>query len=128
MPLSEHEQRILAELEESLSKEDPRFAKNVRETTVYTHSGRRARWGAVGFVAGLTILLLEFSTSIGIGLIGVAIMFVSAIVIERNVRRLGRASWNDFTQSLRSENTERISLEDRRNSMREWLERRRKGE
>ena len=34
MPLSEHEQRILAELEESLSKQDPRFAKNVRETNV----------------------------------------------------------------------------------------------
>ena len=39
MPLSEHEQKILAELEESLSKQDPRFAKNVRETNVYSHGG-----------------------------------------------------------------------------------------
>jgi len=50
MPLSEHEQKILAELEESLSKQDPRFAKNVRETNVYSHGGRRVRWGILGFV------------------------------------------------------------------------------
>ena len=58
MPLSEHEQRILAELEESLSKQDPRFAKNVRETNVYSHGGRRVRWGVAGFVVGLLILIL----------------------------------------------------------------------
>ena len=128
MPLSEHEQRILAELEESLSNEDPRFAKSVRETTVYTHSGRRVRWGIAGFLAGLTILILTFSSWIVVGLLGVVIMFISAIVIERNARRLGRASWNDFTRSLKSEGGDRPTLEERRNSMREWLERRRRGE
>lgn len=128
MPLSEHEQRILAELEESLSKEDPRFAKSVRETTVYTHSGRRVRWGVVGFVAGLLILVTTFSTSTPLGLLGVAVMFASAILIERNARRLGRASWNDFTRTLRSEAESRPSMEDRRNSLRDWLERRRRGE
>ncbi len=128
MPLSEHEQRILAELEESLSKDDPRFAKNVRETTVYSHSGRRVRWGVAGFVLGLIELIWTFSHSIAFGLVGVAIMFASALVIERNARRLGRASWNDFTRSLRAHAEERTSLEDRRNSLREWLERRRRGE
>ena len=53
MPLSEHEQKILAELEESLSKQDPRFAKNVRDTNVYSHGTRRVRWGIAGFVVGL---------------------------------------------------------------------------
>jgi len=74
MPLSEHEQRILAELEESLSKQDPRFAKNVRETNVYSHGGRRVRWGIAGFIAGLVILILCFSTSVLLGLVGVALM------------------------------------------------------
>lgn len=128
MPLSEHEQRVLAELEESLSKDDPRFARNVRETTVYSHSGRRVRWGVAGFIGGLIVLLLTFSESTPLGLLGVAIMFASAIVIERNARRLGRASWNDFTRTLRSEAELRTSLEDRRNSLRDWLERRRRGE
>ena len=34
MPLSDHEQRILAELEESLSKQDPRFAERVANESV----------------------------------------------------------------------------------------------
>jgi hypothetical protein len=127
MPLSDHEQRILAELEESLSKNDPRFAKNVRETTVYSHSGRRVWWGVFGFAVGLAILLFTFSSSVVVGLFGVVIMFVSAIVIERNARRIGRASWYDFTTSIRSDE-ENPTLEDRRNSFREWLERRRRGE
>jgi hypothetical protein len=128
MPLSEHEQRILAELEESLSKADPRFAKSVRETTVYSHSGRRVRWGVLGFLAGLAILVFTFSSSVVAGMLGVVIMFASAIVIERNARRLGRASWHDFTHSLRGEDGDRTTLQERRNSVREWLERRRRGE
>jgi hypothetical protein len=67
MPLSEHEQRILAELEESLSKQDPRFAKNVRETNIYSHSGRRVRWGVAGFIVGLHHPVLCFSHSVLLG-------------------------------------------------------------
>jgi len=128
MPLSEHEQRVLAELEESLSKQDPGFAKSVRETTVYSHSGRRVRWGVLGFVAGLAILVLTFSQSVFAGLVGVALMFASLVLIERNARRVGRATWYDLTRSFRSEDGGRQSIEDRRNSLREWLERRRRGE
>jgi hypothetical protein len=128
MPLSEHEQRVLAELEESLSKQDPRFAKDIREKTVYTHSGRRVRWGVLGFIAGLAILLLTFSQSIWFALFGVAIMFASLVLIERNARRVTRATWHDWTRSLRNDDGTRPSIEDRRNSLREWLERRRRGE
>ena len=102
MPLSEHEQKILAELEDSLSKQDPRFAKNVRETNIYSHSGRRVRWGVVGFLVGLAILVLFFSHSVPLGLVGVALMFISAVVVERNARKLGRASWRDITSSKRT--------------------------
>jgi hypothetical protein len=128
VPLSEHEQRILAELEESLSKADPRFARNVRETTVYTHSGRRVRWGVLGFLAGLAMLVATFSTSILLGLIGVAIMFASLLVINRNVWRLGRAGWQDLTRSLRPDGDRRAAIDERRHALREWLDRRRRGE
>lgn len=95
MPLSEHEQRILAELEESLSKHDPSFVKSVRETTVAHHASRRIRWGVAGFLAGLVVLVLFFSHSIVVGLLGVALMFVSAVLVERNARQLGRSPWAD---------------------------------
>ena len=122
MPLSEHEQRILAELEDSLSKQDPRFAKNVRETNIY--SGRRVRWGIVGFLAGLAILVLFFSASVLLGLLGVALMFISAVVVERNARKLGRASWRDITSSGQGDDAQ-ANYGPRTSSLRDWLSRHR---
>jgi len=123
MPLSEHEQRILAELEEALSKQDPRFAKNVRETNIYSHSGRRVRWGVAGFIAGLAILVLFFSHSVLLGLVGVALMFVSAVVVERNARLLGRASWQDITRGQGDD--AHANYGPRTSSLRDWLSRHR---
>ena len=125
MPLSEHEQRILAQLEESLSKQDPRFAKSVRTTNVYSHGGRRVRWGVAGFVLGLAILVLTFSHWIIVGLLGVALMFVSAIVVERNARLLGRASWQDFTRSPQGDDAH-ANPSSRAGSLRDWLSRQRR--
>jgi hypothetical protein len=125
MPLSEHEQKILAELEESLSKQDPRFAKNVRDTNVYSHGSRRVRWGIVGFIAGLAILLIFFSQNTYAGLVGVAMMFVSAIVIERNARLLGRAGWRDITHPRPGDDASG-SLGPRARSLRDWLSRQRR--
>lgn len=96
MPLSEHEQKVLDELEQSLRREDPVLAKKVHETTVYRASGRQIRWSVLGFLVGLAILVLFFRTNVFLGLLGVATMFASAVVIERNLRRLGRASVLDL--------------------------------
>lgn len=103
MPLSEHEQRILAELEESLSQQDPTFADRVANETVYRHAGRKCKWAAVTFVLGLVELIALYSVSVILGLLGVAIMFGSAVIFERNLRRMGRASWHDITRSLHEE-------------------------
>ena len=103
MPLSEHEQRILAELEESLSQQDPTFADRVANETVYRHAGRQCKWAAFTFVLGLVELIAFYSVSVILGLLGVAIMFGSAVVFERNLRKMGRASWHDITRSLHEE-------------------------
>jgi hypothetical protein len=112
-------------LEESLSKQDPRFAKNVRETNVYSHGGRRVRWGILGFIVGLIVLILCFSTNVFLGLVGVALMFVSAVVIERNARLLGRASWQDITRPAQGDDTH-ANLGPRTSSLRDWLSRQRR--
>jgi tetrahydromethanopterin S-methyltransferase subunit B len=98
MPLSEHEQRVLAELEESLTRQDPHLAKTAHTKNVYVHAGRRVRRSILGFVVGLVVLVSFFSRNIWLGLLGVAIMFLSAIMLERNVRLLGKASWRDATR------------------------------
>jgi hypothetical protein len=126
MPLSEHEQHILAQLEESLSKGDPRFVKNVRETNVYSHSLRQVRWGIVGFIVGLVVLVAFFSQSIIVGMIGVALMFVSAIVIERNARRIGRASWRDLTRPMSGDDATTASAGSRTTALRDWLNQQRR--
>ena len=61
LPLSEHEQRILHELEQSLYQEDPDFAERVRSETVYRHAGRYCIWSALVFVAALVFMFFTFS-------------------------------------------------------------------
>jgi hypothetical protein len=119
MPLSEHEQRILAELEESLSKHDPQFAKNVRETNVYSHALRRVRWGIVGFLIGLAVLIGFFSQNVVVGILGVVVMFGSAVLVERNARRIGRASWRDITRPAGTD--EASSASPTVAGLREWI-------
>ena len=75
MPLSEHEQRVLAQLEESLTRQDPQLAKTAHAKNVYVHAGRRVRQSILGFIVGLVILVLYFSNNLWLGLLGVAIMF-----------------------------------------------------
>lgn len=103
MPLSDHEQRILAQLEESLHREDPEFADKVRNESLYRHAGRHAKWAACTFLLGLAVLVIFFTTSIWLGLFGVAVMFVSGVVIQRSLGRMGRASWHDLTRGFQSE-------------------------
>ena len=56
MPLSEHEQRILAEIERRLLEEDPKFAHQVG-SSFRAHLGRRLKLAVVGFVLGLVVVV-----------------------------------------------------------------------
>ena len=102
MPLSEDEQRILSEIERRFYESDPKTAHQLSTTTLYRHAGRNCKWAALGFVVGLVFLLATFASSPILGVLGFAIMLVSAILFERNLRKMGRASWRDFTEAMRS--------------------------
>ena len=121
--MSEHEQRILAELEESLSKQDPAFADRVANESVYRHAGRQAKWAAVCFVLGLVGLVALYSASVLFGLAGVAVMFASAVVFERNLRAMGKAGWHDVTRSLHEEERSGAAggIESAVHDARDWL-------
>lgn len=123
MPLSEHEQRILAELEESLSKQDPSFANRVANESVYRHAGRQAKWAAVVFVLGVIGLIALYPVSVFLGLLGVAVMFGSAVIFERNLRRMGKAGWHDVTRSLHDEEPSgaQSNIESAVHDARDWL-------
>jgi hypothetical protein len=125
VPLSDHEQRILAELEESLVRQDPEFAERVRSESVYRHAGRYCKWAAVTFVVGVAILVAFYSVSVIVGFVGVIIMFASAVVFERNLRRMGRAGWHDLTRTRDGERSKAAAasngLEGAVTEAREWF-------
>ena len=91
MPLSEHEQRVLQELEQALYQEDPAFADRVRQENVYRYAGRYLKWSILGFVVGLAVMLVFFTTSVFLGFLGVLIMFASLVSFWTNLRRMGKA-------------------------------------
>ena len=101
MPLSEDEQRILHEIERSFYEHDPDFAKGVSETTLYRTSGRNSKWAVAGFVAGFALLVLSFASSALLALLAFVMMVSCALVLERNVRRMGKSGWSELTQSVR---------------------------
>src|SRR5688572_16885994 len=57
MPLSDHEQRMLDQIESALYAEDPKFASSVRGGSLRAPSARRRLQGGVLFVIGLAMLV-----------------------------------------------------------------------
>ena len=57
VPLSEHEQRQLDQIERALRADDPRFADAVHAADPRVHYKRRLIAAALGFVAGVGLLL-----------------------------------------------------------------------
>jgi hypothetical protein len=104
MPLSEDEQRILHEIERSFYENDPAFAKGVSQTTLYRHAGRNLKFSALGFVAGLVVLIVSFASSLVLGMIGFLAMLGIAFVFERNLRKMGKAGWEQWTKGMRDRN------------------------
>ena len=102
MPLSEDEQRILNEIEENLSATDPKLVQQVSDTTLYRHATRVIKWSVVGFIAGLLLMVLTFTTTLVLGIVGFVVMLGSALAIEHNVRKLGRAGIDNLTSSMRN--------------------------
>ncbi|HEY5155389.1 MAG TPA: DUF3040 domain-containing protein [Acidimicrobiales bacterium] len=102
MPLSEDEQRILSEIEAKLYESDPALARDIADTTIYTHAYRNLKWGLLGFVGGLVMLILTLSVTFYLSCVGFGIMLLSALTIERNARRMGKAGLDQITQSMRA--------------------------
>jgi hypothetical protein len=89
MPLSEHEQRQLEEIERHLAEEDPRLVESVSKASVSAHAWRRIRWGMVAFIAGFVLLLL-FVANLWFAVVGFGIMLASGLLVYQYLKRMGR--------------------------------------
>jgi hypothetical protein len=97
MPLSDHEQRMLDQIESALYAEDPKFASSVRGGTLRAPSTRRRIQGAGLFVVGLAMLVagvafkpLWLSQLPVFSVLGFIIMFAGAIFAVTGPRVSGK--------------------------------------
>lgn len=103
MPLNEDEQRILREIEQRFHTEDPDSAKRIGSTTLPGYLARNCKRAAIGFLAGLVILLVAFASSWILGVFGFLIMVISAVVLIQNLHRMGRFGIQQIHSSTRRE-------------------------
>ena len=81
MPLSEHEQRLLDQMEQALYAEDPKFATSLRSANGVRASRGRAALGVLGVLVGLGLILAGVSsTMIALGVGGFALMLIGAVI------------------------------------------------
>ena len=101
MPLSEDEKRILTEIEQQLYASDPDLARQVGSTTVYSQGFRRLRWGVLGLIAGLALVIVLLPVGYWLSfLFGFVPMLVATWHLERTLRHMGRAGVSDMTRHL----------------------------
>lgn len=94
MPLSAEEQRRLAELEESLSADDPGFARTFTRNAPRprrNNGGRGAHKGrivlcGVGIAVGLATLLAGIEIHWSVSVIGFVIMLVASLALYNGMR------------------------------------------
>ena len=100
MPLSDDEQRILREIEAQL-KTDEKFASAVSSSGLYRHSARRVWWALVGVIVSLVAVVASLQIHFLIAFAAFVVMMCFALVIERQVRLIGRAGVQDLAQTIR---------------------------
>ena len=112
MPLSEHEQRLLEQMEKALYAEDPKFATSLRSAPGARAARGRAALGVLGILAGLGLLIAGVATTIiALGVLGFVVMLVGSVIVysafgarpaeeaaapataRRSAARSPRASW-----------------------------------
>jgi len=95
MPLSEHEQRILDEIERRLAEEDPKFARSTTKATPRGVALARLKRGVLAFIAGLGVLLAGLlaggSLIVPLGLCAFAMMLASVLFMARAAREAAGA-------------------------------------
>ncbi len=87
MPLSEHEQRILDEIEKNLYQEDPRFARDVGRREPRFSVGNRVRLGKIMFILGFAFLIGFFvSRWLFVGVLSFGCMVGGIVLVAGSIR------------------------------------------
>jgi hypothetical protein len=92
VPLSEHEQRQLEQIEQALYADYPKLAQAVRARDPKIHYKRRVVYAAIGFLLGVGLLLAGVvSKVIFVGVGGFVVMLACAMWALTSWRHMGGA-------------------------------------
>lgn len=89
MPLSDHEQRLLEQMERALYAEDPKFASALRGSDLRRMHRRRVLKAAAGVFIGIALLLTGVIVKITpLGVLGSLVMIMSALLAVHSWRQI----------------------------------------
>ncbi len=131
MPLSEHEQRLLEQMERALYAEDPNLASTLRSGTRRTFDGRRIALGVVLFLVGIAGLLAGVIVSLAVvGVLGFLFMLGGVLVGGTGFRSSDDSSSDDVptVKGKRRKTSSAASSGGFMNKMEERWKKRREGD
>jgi hypothetical protein len=92
VPLSEHEQRLLEQMERALYAEDPKFASSLRGRDPRSNFRRRIILAVAGLVVGIVLLMTGLvAKSIAVSVLGFVAMLASAFFAVTSYRTFSAA-------------------------------------
>lgn len=96
MPLSDNEEKILAEIEANIRKSDPGLAHQVEQSTVYRHSGRKIAMSVAGIIVLLVVIVLTFSSPAWpVAFVAFAGMVLIGMSLVDHMVKIGRVGVDD---------------------------------
>ncbi|WP_405688593.1 DUF3040 domain-containing protein [Streptomyces sp. NBC_00057] len=88
MPLSEHEQRMLEQMERALYAEDPKFATALEGSGLRMYTRRRVYQAVAGFLVGIALLMAGMvAQQIWISVVGFLVMLGCAVLAVTGWRK-----------------------------------------
>ncbi len=118
MPLSEHEQRMLEQMERALYAEDPKFATALEGSGLRTYTRRRVYQAVAGFLVGIALLMAGMvAQQIWISVVGFLVMLGCAVLAVTGWRKAPKPgeqqTLGDATTGTRRQPRQRKSMMDR---------------
>lgn len=114
MPLSEHEQRMLEQMERALYAEDPKFATALEGSGLRTYTRRRVYQAVVGFLVGIALLMAGMvAQQIWVSVVGFLVMLGCAVLAVTGWRRAPKPGEQAGAPGARRQVRQRRSMMDR---------------
>ncbi|MFR9675074.1 DUF3040 domain-containing protein [Streptomyces sp. TR06-5] len=88
MPLSEHEQRMLEQMERALYAEDPKFATALEGSELRSYTRKRVYQAVAGFLVGIALLMAGMvAQQIWVSVVGFLVMLGCAVLAVTSWRK-----------------------------------------